>query len=64
MVLTIVTCNIYGLYWAYKMGEKLDKAKQNRGIPATNGGILYLLLFIFGGIITYALIQNDINQLA
>ena len=46
------------------MGEKLDIAKQNRGIPASNGGILYLLLFIFGGIITYALIQNDINQLA
>ena len=63
-IFTLITCGIYGFYWAYKMGEKLDKAKQNRGIPATNGGILYLLLFIFGGIITYALIQNDINQLA
>jgi len=33
--------------------------KRNKGIPASNGGILYLILFIFGGIIAYALIQND-----
>lgn len=63
-IFTVITCGIYGFYWAYKMGEKLDIAKQNRGIPATNGGILYLILFIFGGIITYALIQHDVNQLA
>ncbi len=64
LVLTLVTCGIYGLYWAYKCGEKLDTAKQKRGIPASNGGILYLILFIFGGIIAYALIQNELNKLA
>lgn len=63
-VLSLVTCGIYGLYWAYKCGEKLDIAKQNRGIAASNGGVLYLILFIFGGIIAYALIQNEINKLA
>ena len=26
LVLTIVTCGIYGLYWAYKCGEKIDAA--------------------------------------
>ena len=61
-VLTIVTCGIYGLYWAYKMGDKLDIAKQNRGIPASNGGVLYLIVFMFGGIIAYALIQNELNK--
>ncbi len=64
LVLTLVTCGIYGLYWAYKCGEKLDIAKQKRGIPASNGGVLYLILFIFGGIIAYALIQNELNKLA
>ena len=64
LVLTIVTCGIYGLYWAYKRGELLDKAKVNRGMPASNGGVLYLILFIFGGIIAYALIQNELNKLA
>jgi TRAP-type C4-dicarboxylate transport system permease small subunit len=63
-LLTIVTCGIYGLYWAYRCGEKIDIAKQNRGIASGNGGILYLLLYIFGGIIAYALIQNEINNLA
>ncbi len=64
LVFTIITCGIYGLYWAYKCGEKLDKAKTSRGIPASNGGILYLIVFLFGGIIAYALIQNELNNLA
>jgi len=64
LVFALVTCGIYGLYWAYKCGTKLDTAKQNRGIPASNSGVLYLILFIFGGIIAYALIQNELNKLA
>ena len=63
-LLSIVTCGIYGLYWAYKCGEKLDNAKLQRGIPASNGGVLYLILYIFGGIIAYALIQNELNKFA
>lgn len=62
-LLTICTCGIYGLYWAYKCGEKIDIAKQKRGIPASNGGVLYLILYLFGGIIAYALIQNELNNL-
>lgn len=64
VLLTFITCGIYGLYWAYKCGEKIDLAKQNRGINSGNGGILYLILYILGGIIAYALIQNEINKLA
>ena len=45
LVLTLITCGIYGFYWAYKRGELLDKAKMNRGLPASNGGVLYLILF-------------------
>lgn len=62
VLLTIITCGIYGLYWAYKCGEKIDRAHNLRGEPASNGGILYLLVYIFGGIITYALIQNELNK--
>ncbi|HAU84939.1 MAG TPA: hypothetical protein DCW90_05385 [Lachnospiraceae bacterium] len=63
-VLTIITCGIYGLYWAYKCGEKIDKAHQLCGESSSNGGVLYLLVFIFGGIIAYALIQNEVNKFA
>ena len=64
LVLSIVTCGIYGMYWAYKRGEKIDKAHQNRGEAASNGGVLYLILYIFGGIIALALIQNEVNKFA
>lgn len=64
LVLTIVTCGIYGFYWAYKCGDKIDAAHQKKGEPSGNGGILYLILFFFGGIIAYALIQNEINKFA
>lgn len=64
VLLTIVTCGIYGIYWAYKQGEKLDFTKNNRGIPSSNSGVLYLILQIFGfGIIAYALMQNELNKL-
>ena len=65
VLLTIVTCGIYGIYWAYKQGEKLDFTKNNRGIPSSNSGVLYLILQIFGfGLIAYALMQNELNKLA
>ncbi|MDF2485317.1 MAG: putative rane protein [Herbinix sp.] len=64
LLLTIITCGIYGLYWAFKCGEKIDTAKRNRGMAASNGGILYLLLYLLGGIIAFALIQHEINRLA
>lgn len=65
VLLTIVTCGIYDIYWAYKQGEKLDFTKNNRGIPSSNSGVLYLILQIFGfGIIAYALMQNELNKLA
>ena len=65
VLLTIVTCGIYGINWAYKQGEKLDFTKNNRGIPSSNSGVLYLILQIFGfGIIAYALMQNELNKLA
>lgn len=64
-LLTLVTCGIYGLYWMYKQGEKLDAAKAKKGMPASNSGILYLILGIFGlGIISYALMQDSINKVA
>ncbi|MGN0348378.1 MAG: DUF4234 domain-containing protein [Roseburia sp.] len=64
-VLSLITCGIYGIYWAYRQGEKIDAAKSSRGLPSGNNAILYLILVIFGlGIIAYALMQNELNQMA
>lgn len=65
VLLTFVTCGIYGFYWAFKQGEKLDAAKNSRGIPSSNSGILYLILSLFGfSIVAWALMQNELNKLA
>ena len=65
LILTIVTCGLYGLYWYYQMGKALDDIKTSKGMPASGHGILYLLLGIFGlGIVSYALIQSELNGVA
>lgn len=64
-LLSIVTCGIYSLYWCYKQGEKLDAAKNEKGIISSNSGILYLVLSIFGlSIVAWALMQDSLNKLA
>ncbi len=64
-LLTLVTCGIYGIYWCYKMGQQLDTAYQNRGVPAPGKGTILLILAIFGlSIISYALIQDDLNKIS
>ncbi len=65
LLFTIITCGIYGLYWCYKAGEKVDTIRQRRGEGGSNNGIVYLILTFIGlGIVTYALIQNELNKLA
>lgn len=65
-LLGIITCSIYTLYWMYKAGQKVQIAQQKRGLPSdSNSGILYLLLTFFGlGIVTYCLIQSELNKMA
>ncbi len=63
-LLTLVTCGIYGIYWYYQMGKSIYSAQQDKGLNATDNSILYLVLGILGlGIVSYALIQNELNKL-
>lgn len=65
-LLGMVTCGIYSLYWFYQAGKKMSYAQQVRNMPVKeNLEILYLLLSLFGfGIVSMALIQNDLNKMA
>lgn len=65
-LLTLITCGIYGIYWAYRMGKGLAAVHQKMGDSVvSDNSILYLLLQIFGfGIINYAIMQNDLNNIA
>lgn len=65
ILLTLCTCGIYLYYWMYKQGERIDNAKMMRGMPADgNTGIMYLLLTFFSaGIVSYCLMQHEINKM-
>ena len=65
VLLTIVTCGIYGYFWAYKMGELLTKAQSAQGKATdSNYPVLFLVLQICSlGIVNFALIQNELNKM-
>lgn len=64
-VFTILTCGIYSIYWNYKIGKEMYEANQKRGIQTSDNSVLYLVLGIFGfGIVTYCLVQNELNVIA
>lgn len=62
-LLTLITCNIYGIYWAYKMGGLLDKAQTDRGMPAQNRAVVYLILELLIAPVAWILMQNTINSM-
>lgn len=66
VLLTLVTCGIYGLYWLYKAGTQVTVIQQRySGRSDSSNGILYLILGIFGlSIVSYALIQSELNKVA
>ncbi|MCR5837888.1 MAG: DUF4234 domain-containing protein [Lachnospiraceae bacterium] len=65
VLLTLVTCGIYGLYWMYVTGNKIDSLREQNGLQKENYGILLLLLSLVGlGIISYCIIQNELNKLS
>ena len=62
---SLLTCGIYSLYWYYKMGKKLEEAGKRYNISVGDNSVLYLVLGLFGfGIVSYALIQNELNKFA
>ncbi len=65
LLYTIITCGIYGIYWNYKMGKKLYEAGKIHNVEIPDNSVLYLVLAIFGlSIVSYCLIQSDLNKLA
>lgn len=66
ILLSIITCNIYLWYWLYKRGKLLENAARRYGRqPDSNMGIVYLVLGVIGlNVVSYALIQNEVNRYA
>ena len=65
IILSFVTCGLYFLYWVYKAGSLLDQKMIETGRTAESRPVLYVVLALFClAIVTYALMQDTINQLA
>jgi len=63
-LLTLVTCGIWSYIWSYQVGKQVAEAQRQRGQMGSDNSILYLILNFFGlGIVTYALVQSDVNRL-
>lgn len=61
-VYSILTCGIYSFYWYYMQGKKVDEINGN---PNGNTGLVYVILAIFGlGIVSYCMMQSEINKIA
>lgn len=62
---TLITCGIYGIYWNYKMGQKMANIGKKYNKQISDNSVLYLILSLFGlGLVNYCLIQSDLNSLA
>lgn len=65
VLLSILTCGIYGYYWWYKQGELMEKANSESGKASSSSAVLYLLLAIFGlSFVNMILLQSDLNKYA
>lgn len=65
ILFSFLTCGIYTLYWFYKEGQRLEFICSDKGVRRGNEPWLYLVLDIFGlGIVSMALMQDDINRIA
>ena len=61
---SLLTCGIYTIYWNYKMGQELHEAAKKRNMNTSDNSILYLILSLVGlGIVSYCLMQDEINKI-
>ena len=55
----------YGLYWIYTREQRFTASAQRYGVYLQDQSLVYLLLAIFGvGIVSFALLQDQLNQFA
>ena len=65
VLLSIITCGIYTIFWNYQMGKRIFIAQQKRNLPATDNSAVYLILSLLKfDFISYILIQSELNRLA
>lgn len=63
LLLSIITCGIYLIYWNYDIGKKLKKIGDKYNLEIEDNSTIYMILSILKlDIISYTLIQSDLNK--
>ena len=64
VLLTILTCGLWDLYWDYKIGKRMAEMTAVAGLPVTDNAVLYLILDLVGvGIINVVMQQETLNRI-
>jgi hypothetical protein len=63
LLLFILTCGLWGVYLSYKYPSLINDLKRRAHLPKSDLPIASVVLSIFGlGLISLALVQNDLNK--
>lgn len=66
LLLCIVTCGIYEIYWFYKLAKMISEAQEKVGLKSEDDSILYIVLLLFtsglGFLICPAIAQSKLNE--
>ena len=63
-MLCLILVPFYSLYWWYTRGEFVKRYCDEHQFPSDCGGIIYLILGLFGwSIVSVGIMQNDFNSL-
>jgi len=64
VLLSIVTCEMYTIYWDYKVGKKIAFMMQLSGMTPADNSVLYLVLnFVGFGFIPMLIQQSHLNDI-
>lgn len=64
VMLSLVTCGLWNIYWDYKMGKRMAQMCARVGLPMTDNALLYLVLDLlgFGGFASVGLVNPILQQ--
>ncbi len=63
-IIGLLTCGIYMLVCYYRYPKYIVEIQQKKGLEVNDISVLSLIVGIFFGLVSLALIQNEVNNIA
>ena len=64
VLLSMVTCGLWNIYWDYRMGKRIAQMSRQAGLPPTDNAVLCLVLDLvgIGGFLSLGLLNPILQQ--